>query len=167
VNRSRISQSPGDPQVVTYVRVPGDDCRHPVRRLDGGMSHPVDDVELVLRVAPTDDEYRYDDDRWRSDFAELHDMVARAVPESAPQPVSDDSLKGIEIGTLIVSLGSAGAFTAAVEAFKAWLAKKPDRRRLDMQWRLGPDGGRITVDANNIDSSDVVAAANERLKAPG
>jgi hypothetical protein len=72
--------------------------------------------------------------------------------------------KGIELVEVVLTLGSAGAFTAAVEAFKIWMAKKPDHRKLDVTYEIvegegGNRTGHIRVDATNVDSADIAAVA--------
>ncbi len=71
--------------------------------------------------------------------------------------------------SLILALGSAGAFTAAVQFFRAWLGR--DRtRRLDITWTDGDGVQRITVSGDAIDDNAIAilaAAAANRIGGAG
>lgn len=112
--------------------------------------------QLVVRVAPGADEWgTCDDDRWRHDLYELEQDLERALRGAVQPAVVRRDIKGVELIEVVLAFGSAGVFTAAVEVFKAWLAKKPDRRTLDVTW-LGRDGNRtLRIDATNIGGGEI------------
>jgi Effector Associated Constant Component 1 len=87
--------------------------------------------ELELVIEPHTDEYGRLEDRWRAQVATLHrELQARvdAVERGRLVP----GTKGT-IDELIVALGSAGAFTAMIECFHAWLGRDKTRR-IDVRW---------------------------------
>ncbi len=127
---------------------------------------PSKDGSLVLRVVPAEDEWGWRNDKWRTDVFELEQVLLANVPEAVRRPTPDEAHKGLDLLAVIVALGSAGAFTAAVEAFKAWLGKKPDRRSIVVEYQVGDEIGRITVDATNVDSGDLAEIASKAFRAP-
>jgi Effector Associated Constant Component 1 len=85
--------------------------------------------DVVLE--PRSDDYGPDDDRWRDQVSTLRGELRDRV-EVRDQGRSVPGTKGT-IDELIVSLGSAGAFTAMVECVRAWLARDRNRR-IDVRW---------------------------------
>jgi hypothetical protein len=82
-------------------------------------------------IEPRSDDYQPDDDRWRDQVAGLYS----ALQDQADVVRWGSAVAGTK-GTLdafVVALGSAGAFTATLECFRAWLGR--DRsRRIDVRW---------------------------------
>ncbi|MGH8905542.1 MAG: effector-associated constant component EACC1 [Egibacteraceae bacterium] len=80
--------------------------------------------ELV--VEPGTDRFDPDDDRWRAQvgnfYAGLHSEVGGVRREWSEAPGTKGGFE-----TVVLALGSAGAFAAAVEYFRAWLGR--DRTR--------------------------------------
>ena len=80
---------------------------------------------IEMRLEPGTERFDPADERWlrqvRDLAQELHRTGVRLQP-SAPEP----DTKGT-VDQLVVSLGSAGAFTAMVEVVKSWLGR--DRSR--------------------------------------
>lgn len=121
---------------------------------------------FTLAVEPQTDEYEPDDDRWRDQVAtlytELHgrvDTVRRARPVEGTKGTVDQ---------VILALGSAGAFTAALECFHAWL-RRDRSRRIDVRWN--EDGVErfvtLTGDAVDVESVRMIArAAAQRVGGP-
>ncbi|SOD71038.1 hypothetical protein SAMN05892883_0639 [Jatrophihabitans sp. GAS493] len=122
------------------------------------MSTDDSNTTFELSVELRSSDYYPDDDRWRSQVnayqSELHGIVDTRV-QSRPFTGSKGG-----VDELIVALGSAGAFTAAVESFRAWLSR--DRgRRIEVRW---DDDGvdhfvSLTGEAIDIDSVRAIAAA--------
>ncbi|SDI86369.1 hypothetical protein SAMN05444157_0533 [Frankineae bacterium MT45] len=112
--------------------------------------------ELAVELRSND--YYPDDERWLSQVnayrSELHGLVDTHL-QSRPLAGSKGG-----VDELIVALGSAGAFTAAVESFRAWLGR--DRgRRIEVRW---DDGGvehyvSLTGEAIDVDSVRSIATA--------
>jgi len=122
------------------------------------------DVPFELVLEPRTDRYDPDDDRWRNqvgDFvASLRDEVDGVRRELTPVPGTKGSVE-----SLVVSLGSAGAFTAALEFFRAWLGR--DRSRsLDITWHTEDGKHHVSIQGDSIDQSTlqfVAEAASRQL----
>jgi Effector Associated Constant Component 1 len=116
-----------------------------------------------LAIEPRSDGYHPDDERWRDQVAGLYS----ALHDQADVVQRGRALPGTK-GTLdafVVALGSAGAFTATLECFRAWLGR--DRsRRIDVRW---DDNGTerfvtLTGDAIDVDSvREIAKAAAQRV----
>lgn len=125
---------------------------------------------VSLTMVPAESEWGSRNDRWRSDLFELRQRIERAVPDrvASPQPV--DGHMGLELAQIIVDLATAGVFTAAIEAMKAWLHEKPGRRAIVAEYEYDDNGtvrrGRATITADNIASNDVTTALGQVLKRP-
>jgi hypothetical protein len=120
---------------------------------------------LILSAAPTEEEWGSRNDKWRSDLFELEQTLRASVPDAVQGTVAGKDTKGVELLQVVVDLASAGALTAVVEGYKAWLGQKPERRRLQIGWRIGDRSGDFTADAENIDSGDIATIASEAFKA--
>jgi hypothetical protein len=108
--------------------------------------------ELERVIEPHNDEYGRDDDRWRAQVATRHRRLQARV-----DTVERDRLVPGTTGTidrLIVALGSAGAFTAMVECFRAWLGRDKSRR-IDARW--DEDGAErfVTFQGDAVDAETV------------
>ncbi|MBV9143255.1 MAG: hypothetical protein JO115_20455 [Pseudonocardiales bacterium] len=112
--------------------------------------------QLVVRVAPGVDEWgTRDDDRWRHDLYELEHDLKRALPDAVqPAPVRPDA-KGPELIDVVLALASAGVVELVKQVFKTWLARKPDRRTLDVVCQGDNGTWTLRIDATNIDGSDI------------
>jgi hypothetical protein len=119
-----------------------------------------------MALVPRSVDYRPDDDRW-------HDQVVGLVSELHRQV--DLERRGAAVGgtkgsldELVVALGSAGAFTAAVECLRAWLGR--DRgRRIDIRWDENGQQRYVTLtgDAIDVDSvREIARAAAHRVGGP-
>ena len=84
----------------------------------------VESIEIELE--PSSTRFDQDDERWLGQVRDLTRELLRAdvlLRRSTPQP----GAKGA-IDQLVLSLGSAGAFTASVELIKAWLGRDRGRK---------------------------------------
>jgi hypothetical protein len=110
----------------------------------------VGSFEMALDARSSD--YRVDDDRWRDQVVDLVtelrqqvDVTRRGVPVPGSKGTLDE---------LVVALGSAGAFTAAVECLRAWLSR--DRsRRIDVRWDENGEQRYVTLTGDAIDVESV------------
>ena len=117
-----------------------------------------------LVITPVSDKFAADDDRWLDQvstfYRELDTEVGGIRRETKPV---ENSKGGIE--AVILALGSAGAFTAGVEFFRAWLGR--DRSRsLTVSWTDNGKPETVTVSGDNIDQDGlhlVAAAAAARI----
>ncbi|HLM05709.1 MAG TPA: hypothetical protein VK402_11045 [Blastococcus sp.] len=123
----------------------------------GGPSRPEAVLDLVLE--PHSDRFDPDDDRWRRQVGDLYrgldDELGGVRREGRPV----EGTKGV-VDTVILALGSAGAFTAAVEMVRAWLSR--DRgRSLDVSWEVDGRKERVTVTGAAVDNEaiDTIASA--------
>jgi Effector Associated Constant Component 1 len=123
-----------------------------------------------LAVEPRNEEYDRDDEGWRDQvvtlYADLHtnvDVVSRGCP------VEGDAAKKGGLDQLIIALGSAGAFSAVVDCFRAWLGRDRDRR-IDIRWddENGVErSATLTGEAIDVETlRDVARAAIARVGGP-
>ena len=117
-------------------------------------------------IEPRSDDYQPDDDRWRDQVVGLYS----ALREQADVVQRGRAVAGTK-GTLdafVVALGSAGAFTATLECFRAWLSR--DRsRRIDVRWDENGAERFVTLtgDAIDVDSvREIAKAAAQRVGGP-
>lgn len=82
-------------------------------------------VELV--IAASNAAYDENDPRWTGQVADLHDKL-RSEAGDVRRKVTPVAGKKGGIEQVILALGSAGAFSAAVAVIKMWLAR--DRQRV-------------------------------------
>jgi hypothetical protein len=119
-----------------------------------------------LAVEPRSDDYHPDDDRWRDQVAGLYS----ALHEQADVVQRGAAVAGTKgtLDTLVVALGSAGAFTATVECLRAWLSR--DRSRsIDVRWDDNGTERFVTLsgDAIDVDSvREIAKAAAHRVGGP-
>lgn len=101
------------------------------------------------------DRYDSDDDRWRDQVADLlHDLRTQADSLRVTRtPVP--GTKGT-VDELVLALGSAGAFTATVELFRAWLARDKTRS-VDLTYTDG-DGQQQQLHVSATHATDAVFA---------
>ncbi|MDD7937552.1 hypothetical protein PHK61_03855 [Actinomycetospora lutea] len=126
--------------------------------------------QLTLEIVPGEDEWgTRSDDRWRADLLGLRREIERSVPSAVVPPAAAPGTKGVEVLDVIVTLGTAGVFTATVEAFRAWLQHKPGRRSIVVRWTSRDEDGRLrsgttTVTGENVDSNDLSVVSSEVFK---
>lgn len=98
------------------------------------MSGASADRSLRLKVDALNDQYDPDDERWLDQAGSLYrELCAEAdVADVVPGEQAVPGAKGT-VDQLIIALGSAGAFQAAVECFRAWLGRDRDRR-INLTW---------------------------------
>jgi hypothetical protein len=112
------------------------------------MAEPAAEETFEVAVEPRNEEYDPDDERWRDQvatlYAELHAEVG-AVKRGRPV----EGAKGT-LDQLIIALGSAGAFTAAVDCLRSWLER--DRfRRVDVKWDENGEERSVTLTGGAVD----------------
>jgi len=108
---------------------------------------------LELVVEPRSERFDPDDDRWRGAVRDLWSGLDAEVGGLRRERERVEGTKGA-VDTVILALGSAGAFTAAVEFLRAWLSR--DRsRRLDVSWEADGRTERVTVTGEAIDNAAV------------
>jgi hypothetical protein len=125
------------------------------------MSSSGSDGTFEVAVEPRNDEYHSDDDRWRDQVATLYSELHEQV-DTARRGHPAEGSKGT-VDQLVVALGSAGAFSAAVGCFRAWL-RRDRSRRLDVRWEENGVERFVTLtgDAVDVESVRMVARAAAR-----
>jgi hypothetical protein len=130
------------------------------------MSDPGPDTTFEVAIAPHSEQYEPDDDRWRDQVATLYtDLHARVDTLERSHPV--EGAKGA-VDQLIIALGSAGAFTAAVECLRAWLGRDRDRR-VDVTWDDDGVEHSVTLTGEAVDAAtirQIAKAAVDRVGGP-
>jgi hypothetical protein len=125
--------------------------------------------QVVFRVRPDTEEWgSEDDDRWRTDLAELHRLLDRRLPdETQDPPVAEGTRGAAELTDVIVALGSAGAISAAVEIFKTWVGARPGRRKVEVRVEAAGVADRtITVEADGLGAAELHDLAARALSSP-
>ena len=116
------------------------------------MSGPGADGLFEVAVEPRNDQYDPDDDRWRDQVATLvSDLDAQVDTVRRGRPV--EGTKGAS-DQLIIALGSAGAFQAAVDCLRAWLGRDRDRR-IDVRWEENGVERSVTLTGEAVDAETV------------
>jgi hypothetical protein len=113
---------------------------------------------LELRLGPGTDRYDPADERWLRQandlYADLRGELDGVRKESVPVPGSKGAVE-----SMVLALGSANAFLAAVQCFRAWLQR--DRtRHLEITWTT--DDGReekVVLRGDAIDVAPLKAVA--------
>jgi hypothetical protein len=121
---------------------------------------------VELRLEPVSDRFDASDDRWLDQVAgfvtELQDGVGGV--ERQREPV--EGTKGA-LDSILLSLTSAGALTAAVELLKAWLSR--DRSRsVKVSWAADGSVQQLELAGSQVDSAafdQIVSAVTKQLPA--
>jgi hypothetical protein len=114
-------------------------------------SSPGSALDLVLE--PHSDRFDPADDRWHTQVSDLYAGLDGEVGGVRRETERVPGAKG-SVDTVILALGSAGAFTAAVEFLRAWLSR--DRsRRLDVSWDVDGRTERVTVSGDAVDTKAI------------
>jgi hypothetical protein len=130
------------------------------------MSGAGESGQFEVAVEPRNDEYDPDDDRWRDQVATLYsDLHAQVDTVRRGRPV--EGAKGA-VDQLIIALGSAGAFSSAVDCFRAWLGRDRDRR-IDVRWNENGIERSVTLTGDAADAEtirEIAEAAVRRVGGP-
>ncbi|MFC0527611.1 effector-associated constant component EACC1 [Phytohabitans kaempferiae] len=97
---------------------------------------------LEVALVAHNERFADDDPRWLDQVADLVDGLRRGTDSVRYRRTPVPGTKGT-VDQLILSLGSAGVFTAAIEIVRAWLAR--DKRRAIEMTVTGADGQQRTV----------------------
>jgi hypothetical protein len=99
------------------------------------------EIELVA----ANSELTNDDPDWEAQVQVLLGDLEEHVGHVKHQPVPSEPGKKGAITAIILALGSAGVFTAAVEVFKSWLGR--DKKR---SIRIKKGKNELTITGDNI-----------------
>jgi hypothetical protein len=121
--------------------------------------------QVELKIEPSSDRFDPLDDRWLEQvdgFADELDQELGGV-ERERRPV--DGGKGFDLASIVLSLGSAGAFTATVELVKSWLSR--DRSRsVRLSWSETGEVREVELKGSDLDDAsfdEIVRSAAQRL----
>lgn len=121
-----------------------------------------------FRAVPASERYDPDDDRWRDQVNDFYSELDREAGGVDRRREAVEGTKG-GVETVILALGSAGAFTAAVQFFRSWLGR--DRSRsLEVSWTDGESTRTVSVKGEAIDDDaleKIATAAAKRIGGPG
>jgi Effector Associated Constant Component 1 len=130
------------------------------------MSGDRADGAFEVAVEPRNDRYDPDDDGWQDQVATLYaDLDAQVDTVRRARPVA--GTKG-GIDQLILALGSAGVFGAAVDCLRAWLGRDRDRR-IDVRWTENGVERSVTLTGEDVDDRtvrEIAEAAVARVGGP-
>lgn len=108
---------------------------------------------MEIEITPESETFDPHDERWLDQVTVLYDGLREngvsVREESTPAPGAKG---GGEIATVIAAMGSAGAFTAAVAVFKAWLSRERTRR-LRIKWSSHGEPQEISITADTDDAT--------------
>jgi hypothetical protein len=128
------------------------------------MSGPGAGSLFEVAVEPHNDYYDPGDDRWGDQVASLVteldaqvDTVRRGRPAAGTKGAVDQ---------LIIALGSAGAFQAAVDCLRAWLGRDRDRR-IDLRWEENGVERSVTLTGEAVDAETVREIAKAAVARAG
>jgi Effector Associated Constant Component 1 len=97
--------------------------------------------------------------------------LPRSLPSWMPRPIRSRRGRPVE-GTkgaadqLIIALGSAGAFQAAVDCLRAWLGRDRDRR-IDLRWEENGVERSVTLTGEAVDAETVREIAKAAVARAG
>ena len=121
--------------------------------------------QVELKIEPSSDRFDPLDDRWLEQvdgFAGELDQELGGV-ERERRPV--DGGKGFDLASIVLSLGSAGAYTATVELVKSWLSR--DRSRsVRLSWSETGEVREVELKGSDLDDAsfdEIVRSAAQRL----
>jgi hypothetical protein len=100
-------------------------------------------------VEPRNDQYDSDDEGWRDQVAALYAELSDSV-DTVQRGRQVAGAKGM-VDQLIIALGSAGVFTAAVECLRAWLGRDKDRR-IELRWTQDGHERSVTLAGEAVDA---------------
>ena len=122
---------------------------------------------LTLHLRPGTQEWgSAENDKWKSDLAELDYLLRRALPEESGRATTEPASgrKGTaEFNDVILALGSAGVISGALEVIKAWIAARPRWRTVEVEYD-GPTGkGVVRVEADGLGAQELKDLAERAL----
>ena len=110
-------------------------------------------------VTPMSDRYDADDDRWQDAVADLVEDLRGETGALHVVRTPVDGTKG-SIDQLLLTLGSAGVFSAAIDALRIWLARDKTRSiTLTYEDRDGMEQ-RLDVRATHADDQTLAPLVN-------
>lgn len=116
---------------------------------------------MDLKLEPLSQRFDPLDDRWLAQVAQLVTDLQKELDDVRRHGKSEPGTKGVELGAIVVSLGSAGMFTAAVEVVKAFVGR--DRgRSIRLSWHENGKPESLQIEGHRL--GDDVVKKIEQLK---
>ncbi len=112
-----------------------------------------DTTEVRFKIEPRNDDYDPSDDRWLDQVNELVSDLQHDVGNVHKEVQAVEGQKG-GVEALILALGSAGAITAAVDMFKAWISRDQSRE-LEISVERGGEVQTFRVSGSRMDKDDI------------
>jgi len=109
------------------------------------------DPDVELHVEPGSERFDASDDRWLDQVGAFRSELARDVGGVRLAQTPVEGTKGL-VDSILLSVGSAGGLTVAVEFFKAWL-QRDDTRSLTVSWHESGTVHRIELTGRAVDDS--------------
>ena len=116
------------------------------------------EANVKFRIEPQSDKYDHSDDRWIDQVSGLKQDVRREVGGISREVEIEEGKKG-GVESIILALGSAGAITAAVDIFKAWLSR--DRTR-SMEVSFEVEGRETKIKVSGTTSDEDIRKFMEK-----
>jgi hypothetical protein len=108
---------------------------------------------MDIRLHPESDKFDGEDPRWLGQVNDLYRELKQSVDGFRKESTTAPKGKGVA-ETVILALGSAGAFSAAVTCFKAWLGRDK-HRRLTVTWTQDGMEQRIVLEGQMVDAESM------------
>ena len=120
---------------------------------------------VELRLEPLTDRFDALDDRWLEQVDGFVDELDEEVGGVDRDRQATPGGKGFDLANIVLTLGSAGAFTATVEVIKSWLSR--DRSRsVRMSWSETGKVQELELKGSDLDEAafdEIVRSAAQRL----
>jgi hypothetical protein len=108
---------------------------------------------MEFDVEPVSERFDPLDDRWLAQVAHLATELGREVGGVRRRSAPAAGKKG-DLGAIVLALGSAGAFTAAVEVLKAFVARDQGRS-VRLSWHEDGRLASLEVSGRGVDDATV------------
>jgi hypothetical protein len=108
---------------------------------------------FTIAVDPRNEQYDPDDERWLDQVRGLYQELSRQVDVTAAPGPPVPGAKGA-VDQVVIALGSAGAFEAAVTCLRAWLGRDRDRR-ISIRWQSAGTERSLTLTGEAVDEETI------------
>lgn len=110
--------------------------------------------EVLLTLQPVSTRFEPLDDRWLSQVSEFARDLDRQVGGVSRPTESVPGAKG-GLSSIVLTMGSAGVFTSAVEFFKAWLGQRRGTTSLKVSWTEKGALQSVELSGNDLDEEAI------------
>lgn len=121
-----------------------------------------DDDPVRIALAPAGDFFARGSTAWNDELNDFYREVDRELADAIERP---SGYRGpVAAGEIILALVTSGTLTALLGCVRAWIARAPRRRRLELRVETGKTERRLVIDAENVDDATLLAAVRGSLK---